>query len=211
MPTTTGNGISILAHGLFVTDNSGVTCDYPSEADVKSGVSYGSGVYTGSYSVASFNVAAATDPLQYLMNQIDAKLREAKTDGELLDGNIPVKNIWKTLEFANVSRNQLPLIQYELRASTGGNYVSSGAQAVPFSVQFICWVDSGADKTGDLRRARNLRERLINSIHNRRPFELAGAARRIIAIAREDEEYRFKFAVGASVTISGDLYDIAGS
>lgn len=41
-----GNLVAIVSHGLF-TSGGGGTCDYPDEADVRSGVEYDFGAMTG--------------------------------------------------------------------------------------------------------------------------------------------------------------------
>lgn len=41
--------VGVLSHGLI---GGGGTCDYPAESDVRSGVDYGDGAYTGTYGVA---------------------------------------------------------------------------------------------------------------------------------------------------------------
>lgn len=43
----TGDYLSVLSHGLIVTDGAAGDCDYPVEADVRDGVVYGDGAFTG--------------------------------------------------------------------------------------------------------------------------------------------------------------------
>ena len=131
----------------------------------------------------------------------------------LKDGNIPVRNIWDTLDWANPNPNHLPLIQFEvISPPSSSEYLGDSLEDIPFSVRFICWVNSKNDKRDAGERAMNLRETLVSALHNERPFSNTGAARQSLRINRESNPFLMKrFAFGMGLIISGDILQTAGA
>ncbi|AMV27369.1 hypothetical protein VT84_23420 [Gemmata sp. SH-PL17] len=70
MPT--GDVISVLSHGLFVS--SGGTCDYPAESDVLLGVEYANGGMTGTFGTPD---PTATSVLDRILSAVVSKVQLA--------------------------------------------------------------------------------------------------------------------------------------
>lgn len=148
------------------------------------------------------------DQTNQLLADIKSALQAASSAGELKDGNIPVKNIWDNLNDSNIGLQHLPLIQFGvLDGSPAGIYISDTVESVSFFVRFICWVQAPADRAQATVRARNLRQALVNLLHNRKPFSGRGASRASLTMTRETEPYRLQKAVGAGLAVSGDLWN----
>lgn len=56
-----GDYLSVLSHGLLVTDAAGPACDYPDEGDVRLGISYADGSMTGTLVTASCDYPDESD------------------------------------------------------------------------------------------------------------------------------------------------------
>lgn len=152
------------------------------------------------------------DSINTLLTQIKTDLRAAMAAGELKDTNTPVRDVQDDWDYQIKGPQQLPLIQYGEVASGSGGYAGDAQNLVPFAIRFIVWVPArGGQYPEAVARARNLRDSLLDSLHNRRPFGKAGAARQALTFQRETIEFRLAFAAGLSVIVSGNIMEIAGS
>ena len=151
------------------------------------------------------------DPINTLLANIKSDLLEEKGEGGLKDGNRNVANIWDSLDWANPTPHHLPMVQFGELETSAGAYVGDGLQTIPFSIQVIAWVDGKQGNKADEARAREFREKVIISLHNKRPFSRSGGTRQTIRIARQRNLFIFnRFAIGMGVTYSADLWKVAG-
>lgn len=152
----------------------------------------------------------STDPTNTLLANIKTSLQKALREGYLKDGNIPVRNVWDNLDGSDIQRHHLPIIQFDEIPTGDSTYAGDNLEVAPFAIQFVVWVDKGADPSKARTRARALRETLISSLHVERPFSLSGGARQGVSITRETDEYGLKFATGMGVIYRGTIMQPAG-
>lgn len=152
----------------------------------------------------------ATDPMVTMIAAIKTAINAASRAGELKDGNTPVRNVWDTLDDARLNPGALPLIQFDELENGPATYEGDGLTRAGFRMRFIVWVNSGPDRRAAVERCRLLRSALIDSLHNRRPFSTAGAARQSLSITREAEQFETRFAVGLGLIVAGDIMEVAG-
>jgi hypothetical protein len=93
----------------------GGACDYPAESDVVEGVSYGSGLYTGTYKKYSVATEASDDIRTQIVAVLDARLKSITTANgyETNAGN----NVfaWRDTERKPMAASELPCVLYRDR------------------------------------------------------------------------------------------------